>query len=221
MPVRSRRDGQQSPSSLLAGWTPDRVRVGSWRSLGNLASERRRRCAEAAAPATVFDSISWSSDGTRILYSTPSPGGTTVLSTVSVADGRVQAFPTPSAATAPSWSDATDTIAYLEPAMEGTPGTATPPVARILLRFVDRDGRPLFPNLPAQPLFNGIIAWAPNGKRVAAVTVPGNAPSALWIVEPAAATPFRRVLESSRPSVLAVSPGHAMVHGSSCPARSR
>ncbi len=147
------------------------------------------------APATVFDSISWSSDGTRILFSTPSPGGSTVLSTVSVADGRMETLSTPSAATAPSWSYAADTIAYLEPAMEKTPGTATPPVARILLRFVDRNGRPLFPNLPAQPLFNGIVAWAPDGKRLAAVTVPGNAPSALWIVEPAAATPFRRVLE--------------------------
>jgi TolB protein len=146
------------------------------------------------APATIFDSISWSADGTRILFSTPSPGGSTVLSMVSVADGSAQAFPTQSAATAPSWSHAADAIAYLEPAMEKTAGTAAP-VARILLRFVDGHGRQLFPNLPTQPLFNGLIAWAPDGKRLAVVTVPANAPSALWIVEPTAAKSFQRVLE--------------------------
>ncbi len=147
------------------------------------------------APATVFDSISWSGDGTRILFSTPSPGESTVLSTVSVADGRVQVFSTPAAATAPSWSYATDAIAYLETAMEKPPETAAAPVARILLRFVDGQGRQLFPHLAAQPLFNGMVTWAPDGKRLAVVTVPANAPSAVWIVEPAAATPFRRVLE--------------------------
>jgi Tol biopolymer transport system component len=112
-----------------------------------------------------------------------------------VADGRVQAFPTPSAATAPSWSYADDAIAYLETAMEEPVGTAPAPRVRIRLRFVDGQGRVLFPNLPEQPLFNGMVAWAPDGKRLAVATVPANAPSALWIVEPAAATPFRRLLE--------------------------
>ena len=144
-------------------------------------------------PAIVFDSISWSPDGSQILFATPSSGGSTVLSTVSLNDGRVQPFPTPAAATAPSWSPASDTVAYLEPTMAD--GGATAPVARILIRFVDRQGRMLFPNLPAQSLFNGLVAWAPDGKRVAVVTVPANAPSAIWIVEPATATPFRRLLE--------------------------
>jgi Tol biopolymer transport system component len=146
-------------------------------------------------PAIVFDSISWSRDGARILFATPSGRGSTVLSTVSVADGRVQSFPTPAAANAPSWSHASDTVAYLEPTMEGQAGTATPPNTRILIRFVDGQGRMLFPNLPAQRLFNGTIAWAPDGKRVAVVTVPANSPSAIWIVEPAAAAPFRRLIE--------------------------
>jgi serine/threonine protein kinase/sugar lactone lactonase YvrE len=145
--------------------------------------------------ATVFDSISWSADGTRILFATPTAGGATVLSTVSVTDGSVQSFSTQSAATAPAWSYVGDTIAYLEPTMESHPGTATPPAARILLRFIDGHGRVLFPNLPAQPLFNGIVAWAPDGKRVAVVTVPANAPAAVWIVDPAASTPFRELLE--------------------------
>ena len=73
--------------------------------------------------------------------------------------------------------------------------TSNTPVARILLRFVDGHGRQLFPSLPEQPLFNGVVAWAPDGKRVAVVTVPANAPSVIWIVEPAASTPFRRLLE--------------------------
>ncbi len=147
------------------------------------------------APATVLDSISWSPDGTRILFSTPSGAGSTVLSTVSVGDGKVQRFPTPSAANAPSWSYATDTIAYLEATMNQQVATSNTPVARILLRFVDGLGRQLFPSLPEQPLFNGVVAWAPDGKRLAVVTVPANAPSVIWIVEPAASTPFRRLLE--------------------------
>jgi Tol biopolymer transport system component len=147
------------------------------------------------APATVFDSITWSGDGTRILFSTPSPGGATVLSSVSVADGRVEAFSTPSAATAPSWSYAADAMAYLETTMEKLPAAAPVARFRIRLRFVDGQGRVLFPNLPDQPLFNGMVAWAPDGKRLAVVAVSTNAPAALWIVEPAAATPFRRVLE--------------------------
>ena len=146
------------------------------------------------APATVFDSISWSRDGTRIIFATPSAAGSTVLSTVAVADGSVQAFTTPSAATAPAWSHATDTVAYLETTMDKQTATATP-VTRILLRFVDSQGRRLFPSLPDTPLFNGIVAWAPDGKRVAVATVPANSPSVIWIVEPASATPFRRLLE--------------------------
>lgn len=156
-------------------------------------------------PATVLDSISWSADGTRILFSTPSDSGSPMLSAVSVSDGQVQPLSTPSAATAPSWSYATDTIAYLEPAMDKELATPATPVARILLRFVDGHGRQLFPELPEQPLFNGVVAWAPDGKRLAVVTVPANAPSAIWIVEPAASTPFRRLLElqpTIRPSGL-------------------
>jgi Tol biopolymer transport system component len=147
------------------------------------------------APAIVFDSIAWSPDGTHILFATPASDRSTALSTVSVADGTVTRFPTPAAATTPSWSRITDIVAYLEPAMEGEAGTPLPPTSRILIKFVDGDGKPLFPTLPAQRLPNGIVAWAPDGKRVAVATVPANAVSAIWIVEPGAATPFRRVIE--------------------------
>ena len=147
------------------------------------------------APAIVFDSIDWSPDGSRILFATPASDRSTVLSTVSVADGKVTRFPTPAAATTPSWSRNSDVVAYLEPAMEGEAGTPLPLTSRILIKFVDGVGKALFPTLPVQRFPNGIVAWAPDGKRVAVATVPANAVSAIWIVEPGAATPFRRVIE--------------------------
>jgi serine/threonine protein kinase/Tol biopolymer transport system component len=146
-------------------------------------------------PAIVFDSISWSPDGSRILFVKPASDRSTVLSTVSVADGTVQPFPTPAAAIAPSWSPASGAVVYLQPTIEQPAGAPTAPVAQMLIKFVDGQGRLLYPGLPPQRLPNGIVAWAPDGRRVAIATVPANSPSVIWIVEPAAAAPFRRLIE--------------------------
>ena len=65
----------------------------------------------------------------------------------------------------------------------------------MLIRFVDGAGRPLFDHLPQQQLSNGLVAWSRDGRRVAVVTVPANAPSALFVIEPEGRTPFQKVTE--------------------------
>ena len=150
--------------------------------------------ARLLAPAIVLDCLTWSRDGTQILYATPGGERPTVLASVSVADGKTRPFLIPGAAVAPSWSPASDVIAYLEPMMERQADASAVPKLRIGLRFVDGQGRPTFTNIPFKPLQNGLVAWAPDGRRIAMATVPANAPASIWIVEPTAPTPFKQLM---------------------------
>ena len=150
--------------------------------------------------AIVLDLLTWSRDGTQIVYSTPGVDRPTVLAAVSVATGATRTFPTPAAAVAPTWSPTSNTIAYLEPTMEARAEPSAAPVSRISLRFVDAEGQPLHTDLSSQRVSNGLLSWAPDGRRVALVTVPANSPAAVWIVEPGARTPFKKLIEL-KPSV--------------------
>jgi Tol biopolymer transport system component len=76
----------------------------------------------------------------------------------------------------------TNEIAYLEPS-EPPPGQAS----RTWLAFVDSEGRRLYPDLPRTKAFqNGVLAWSPDGKRVAAVSSQANSKTEIWIAEPRA-----------------------------------
>jgi Tol biopolymer transport system component len=145
--------------------------------------------------AIVLDSLTWSRDGTQILYSTPSKDGPTVLFSISVATGETRVFPTPAAAVAPSWSPNADLVAFLEPTMEPQPDPAGVPISRVFLTVADTQGRRQFPELRSQRLSNGLVSWSPDGRRIAVVTIPANAPAVVWIVEPGGRTPFRKLIE--------------------------
>jgi Tol biopolymer transport system component len=144
--------------------------------------------AEGGAPrlvgvAVVLDTLSWSPDGTRILFATPG-GDLPQLATMTVADGTIQLLPTSGGAFGPAWSAASDRIAYIK---------ADP---RRILAFLDGRATPVHPDLPSEQLFgNGFVAWSPDGRRVAAVSVQANSNAQIWIVEPGAAQPFRKLLE--------------------------
>jgi serine/threonine protein kinase/Tol biopolymer transport system component len=147
------------------------------------------------APATVLDSLTWSSDGVRIVFATPGREHPTSLASVAIADGAIQPVQTPAAAVAPSASPIADVLAYLEPGMVQGPNSQIPPEVTFSLRFVNGQGQTLR-TLTNQPrLTNGLVAWAPDGRRVAVVTVPANAPAVIWIVDPESPTPFRRLME--------------------------
>ena len=69
------------------------------------------------------------------------------------------------------------------------------------LRFVDLQGNPRYQHLPPSPAIpagvaNGQVAWSPDGRRLAIVSQNTNAPSSIWLIEPASVRPeFRRVVE--------------------------
>jgi len=133
----------------------------------------------------VLDTLTWSPDGQLIAYAVPA-GDVPELSFVSVSDGAVRRLATPDGAHSPAWSPRGDVIAYLEPRGPG----------RTYLKFVNRRGDALYSTLPEGPaLTNGFLAWAPDGRRLAAVGVPGSADASIWIVEPEGSQPFRKLIE--------------------------
>ena len=141
--------------------------------------------------ANVLDTLTWSPDGQRIIFSTPGPA-LPRLASISVEKGTTETFPTPGAAHSPSWSAVTNRIAYLEPSEP----TEANPRSQTYLAFMDAQGRRLYPNLPRPAVMpNGIVAWAPDGKRVAAVAMQSNAAGIIWIVDPEAREPFRKLVE--------------------------
>jgi serine/threonine protein kinase len=140
--------------------------------------------------ALVLDTLTWSPDGRRVVFSTPGESLPRLAAMV-VDTGAVEAFPTPGAAHSPSWSAVTDRIAYLE----ATPATATTR-SQTYIAFVDSRGQRLYPDLPKTATFaNGFLEWAPDGKKVAVVAAQSNIAASIWIVEPDAREPFRKLLE--------------------------
>jgi len=143
--------------------------------------------------AQVLDTPTWSPDGQHVVYSTPA-GDKPGLWIASVADGSVRRLATRGSATAPAWSPRNDVIAYVE---ARPPAPGVPTSSRIL--FVDSVGRPLSIELPEYPdVFGGILAWAPDGRHLAAVIVPGMTSAAIWILDTKGREPSRRVTELPR-----------------------
>jgi Tol biopolymer transport system component len=137
------------------------------------------------ARTPVLDMLTWSPDGQQIAYAVPG-GYAPELSIVGVNDGAVHKLATPNGGHSPSWSPVADVIAYLEPRGPG----------RTHLKFVSSRGQVLYSRLADGPaLTNGFLSWAPDGKRLAAVGVPGSANAAIWVVEPDSAEPFRKLIE--------------------------
>ena len=136
------------------------------------------------AVAEVLGSVSWSPDGRRLLCSLAT-GDKPSLATIARDSGLVQHFtPLAGAATSPAWSPRDDVIAYFE----------TGPSSGSHVRLVDSNGTLLpFEGLDRTPPFNH-LAWSPDGRRLAAVAVPGALPGALWILDRSNAALHRQLL---------------------------
>jgi Tol biopolymer transport system component len=147
------------------------------------------------AHAIVLDTLSWSRDGRRIFFARPT-ANLPVLASVT-GDGKIEAYPTPTpGAFSPGWSPNGEMLAYLEPVMVPVAPPSTATASRMLLRFVDVNGKPLFPQLPVVANFsNGFLAWSPDSKCVAVASVSANGPAQIWVVEPTSPRPFKKLVE--------------------------
>jgi Tol biopolymer transport system component len=149
---------------------------------------------EGGAPRKLADvaplgRLSWSSDSRQIVYSAGA-GDWPGLWRVSVADGRISRIPTAGAASEPAASTTRDLIAYLSPS---TSGPSTVSVA-----FVNASGQPVplrMPQAPPAGFASGLLAWSPDGRRLAVVRQPTNTEASVWIVEPDTSNPYRKVIE--------------------------
>jgi Tol biopolymer transport system component len=158
--------------------------------------------AEGGAPrkladANVLGSLAWSRDGRRLTFAGTSGNDWPGLWELSVADGRVRRIPTnPDEAvgdTAPS--PVADVIAYVAAT---TRGVGTSRVA-----IVDTSGRPVRGSVPDMSnikidgfALNGLLAWAPDGKRLAVVSQGTNTPS-ISILDFEGPRPVRKLIEFS------------------------
>ena len=135
--------------------------------------------------------LSWSRDGTAIVYAA-SAGTWPGLWSVSVADGQTRQIKTPGAVGEPVWSPTSERIAYLEPSTTGP--------AYVGLSLISPDGDPQSAKALKAPeisggLPNGMLAWSPDGRRLAVTSQNTNAASSIWLADPDAAVPFRKLVE--------------------------
>jgi Tol biopolymer transport system component len=145
------------------------------------------------AHETVLDTLTWSHESQRLYFAKPG-GDLPSLASVNVSDGRVDTIGPPGR-TAPAASPTADVLAYLDVLMEPAPPPATGTVSRLYVKFVDSQGAPLYPNLPRQVFVNPVTAWSPDGRSLAVISIPANGPAQIWMVQPQAAQPFRKLID--------------------------
>jgi eukaryotic-like serine/threonine-protein kinase len=147
------------------------------------------------ADAEVGGSISWSRDGRELVFAA-ADGERTRLWALAIGDGRKRQIPTgdSEAVGSSAWSPVNDTIAYIAATLAGA---QTSRVAFVSSSGVVPSGAlaPPPPEILTGGGFgNGVLSWSPDGRRLAVVSQGTNAPS-IWIVEPDAAMPYRKLVE--------------------------
>jgi Tol biopolymer transport system component len=111
---------------------------------------------------------------------------------VAVADGQIRQIAVPDTVGEPVWSPTSDRIAYL--------ATSTSGPTLVGLSFIAPDGNSQSAMALKAPAIsagfaNGTIAWSPDGKRLAVTSQNTNTPTAIWLVDPDAPVPFRKLVE--------------------------
>jgi len=147
----------------------------------------------------IVGGMAWSRDNRELTFSAAA-GSWPALTAASVPEGRLrQVLNLKTEAVGESApSPAGDVIAYIAATTSG------PSQSRV--GFVDSKGNPAYPDFPlpsGDMRFsgglggNGVLAWSPDGKRLAVVNQPGSASPAVWIVEPDAHNPYRKLADFS------------------------
>jgi Tol biopolymer transport system component len=110
---------------------------------------------------------------------------------VTVADGRTRRLPTRVGGTSPAWSPTDDVIAYLE-VSPNVPGQQAAASVRFMTSTGQSVNRDIGQNLP---FANGLLAWSPDGRRIAAARVPGVAAASVWVADLEPSRPVRQVFK--------------------------
>jgi Tol biopolymer transport system component len=175
-----------SPDGQTVAFTSDRDgEHGIW-LIGAVGGTPRK-----LASAQPVSYLSWSRDETALIYAAAAgtwPG----LWRLSAADGQVQQIIAPGAVGEPVWSPARDLIAYLEVATTG------PTFVGLSLIAPDGDpgsARSLKAPAIANGFTNGVVAWSPDGRRLAVASQNTNTVTSIWLVDPDAASPFRKLVD--------------------------
>ena len=196
----SRPDGSD-PRQITAGpvfderpaWSPDASTIafvssrngerGIWAVAAEGGPARR------VLAVNALNTITWSPDGREIVYAAPD-GSAPALFRVAVEGSTPPVrIPTPSAATAPHWSTTTRQLAYIASVLSTPtkPGTTWPALAGPSGEPIDRPREPV--------LGNGMVAWSPDGRLLAGISIPGVANASIWVIPVQPPGPPRRIIE--------------------------
>ena len=195
----SRLDGSD-PRQLTAGptfderpaWSPDGSTIAFVSSRGG---ERGiwTVSADGGPPRRVLavnalSTMTWSPDGREIVYAAPD-GAAPALFRIATDGTTPVRLPTPTAATAPHWSPVTKQLAYVASvlATRSAPGLTWP-------ALLGPSGEPI--DRPRDPVLgNGLLAWSPDGRFLAGISIPGVTGASVWVIPLEGNEPPRRIIQ--------------------------
>ena len=146
--------------------------------------------AAAIALGPVLGALTWSPDGREIAYAAPD-GSAPALFRVAADGGTATKIPTLFPAHSPSWSRVSRQLAYLASPAVASPGTGTWTafLSDVLVPF-DRPQVPL--------LANGMVAWSPDGRWLAGISIPGGSQAELWVFPADGREPPRKLFQFTK-----------------------
>jgi Tol biopolymer transport system component len=140
--------------------------------------------------ASLVGALTWTFDGRWIVFGA-SAGAGPGLFKVPPAGGPAERLATPFFASEPAASTRGVT-AFLSTRREGS-------IAISSIRFMDAQGHVIDKTLPDLPTRNGfpnaVLAWSPDGRRLAAAAQPTNLPVQIWLIDPDASDPYTKLVE--------------------------
>ena len=178
-------------------WSPDGQRVafvsdaGGTRAIWVMSSDGgpRRKLVDANSTG----GLTWSRDGSRIVYAAGIGNGPG-LWMISADGGAPERIATPFFAGEPAWSPTKDVIAYMSVKLGTGPSFST-------VAFVDPKGHPVLEQVPPAPggngFSNGMLAWSPDGRRLAVAQQQANSAAQIWILDPEASPLYTKLIDFS------------------------
>jgi Tol biopolymer transport system component len=140
--------------------------------------------------ANTLGGITWSPNGTEIAYAAPD-GSAPALFRVGLDGTTATKIPTPFPANSPNWSRVSRQLAYMASPPVSAPGTRTW-IARLSDALAPIDSP------PTTNLANGMVAWSPDGKWLAGISIPGGAQALVWVLPADGHEPPRQLFQTTR-----------------------